>query len=407
MAVKRRWNIQSVVLDFPQHGDDLAPCAVIEVHSVDWRFAADVLVPVSLAEIGEQRLSAKERTRIHEILSGKIPSGEPFARLGWIDEAQQWIYENVQDHTIDFADDICQFNASKTFALIRFPLRDGPAYWLKATGKPNLHEFDITVCLSQLCPEHVPPLVATRTDWNAWITKDAGHPMDGTPTLPALEQAVRSFAELQQQTLNCTDVLLDAGAADHRVSALRIQIDPIIDYLTDAMRRQTSIKVPRLEERRLRELATILREALDEVESLRLPDTLIHNDVNPGNVLFDGPRRLFTDWAEACVGSPFLTFQLFCVLAEKNAPANDRGFWIRRLREAYCRSWEGQLDTSQTERACALTPLLSAFSCLYGRGDWLDSEKSTEPRFEGYARSLARHMNRAAQEPELREALCR
>jgi hypothetical protein len=51
-------------------------------------------------------------------------------------------------------------------------------------------------------------------------------------------------------------------------------------------------------------------------------------------------------------------------------------------------------------------PLLAIFSYLYGRGTWLNSEERNDPHFEGYARSLARRMEREAQVPGLLEVLC-
>jgi len=51
-------------------------------------------------------------------------------------------------------------------------------------------------------------------------------------------------------------------------------------------------------------------------------------------------------------------------------------------------------------------PILAAASTLYGRGDWLHSPRRNDPRRQSYARSLARHMDRAAREPRLLEALC-
>ena len=58
------------------------------------------------------------------------------------------------------------------------------------------------------------------------------------------------------------------------------------------------------------------------------------------------------------------------------------------------------------DEAIALTPLLAVYAYLYGRGDWLGHTESVEPQFERYARSLARRMDRAAQELSLREILC-
>ena len=51
-------------------------------------------------------------------------------------------------------------------------------------------------------------------------------------------------------------------------------------------------------------------------------------------------------------------------------------------------------------------PILAAASTLYGRGDWLTSPRRDDQCRQSYARSLARHMDRAAREPSLVEALC-
>ena len=52
--------------------------------------------------------------------------------------------------------DIKQLNAGGSFALIRFRMWNGQDYWLKATGKPNAHEFSITLLLSKLCGDYLP-----------------------------------------------------------------------------------------------------------------------------------------------------------------------------------------------------------------------------------------------------------
>ena len=68
---------------------------------------------------------------------------------------------------------IRQFSAGGTFALIRFDFHSGATFWMKATGEPNRHEFCVTRKLAQVCPEFLPPRIAEREDWNAWLMEDA------------------------------------------------------------------------------------------------------------------------------------------------------------------------------------------------------------------------------------------
>jgi Ser/Thr protein kinase RdoA (MazF antagonist) len=141
------------------------------------------------------------------------------------------------------------------------------------------------------------------------------------------------------------------------------------------------------------------------MQELDIPDTLIHNDINSGNILFDGSRCVFIDWAEAFVGNPFLTFQQLYVQATKGS--EEPQIEPHRLAKLYKRQWLDRLSEAKIDRALALAPLLAIASYLYGRGAWLHSPGPSTPTFESFARSLARHIDRAAQAQQLMEVLCR
>lgn len=312
----------------------------------------------------------------------------------------EWMRREV-GHEVDFTGEQRQYNAGGGFALIRFDTRKGPAYWLKATGDPNRHEFHITEKLAELCPEFMPQRIAARADWNAWLMEDAGCPLD-LWTLTALEQAVYSMAMLQQRTIGRSNAFLAAGAFDQRLCVLRAHLAELFEYLDEAMARQTSTKVQPIEKRRLWEMARILQDACFRMEALGIPDTIVHNDINSGNILFNGRHCVFTDWCETAVGNPFLTFQHLCLLQ----PDDGEGDWIPRLRKSYAQCWLDRLSPHQIDLALMLARLLAVLSHLYGRGAWLRSSQRNERRVESYARALARHMDRAAQDPQLLEALC-
>jgi hypothetical protein len=225
--------------------------------------------------------------------------------------------------------------------------------------------------------------------------EDAGRPMEGRAGLPVLELAVTALASLQKVCLARRTDLLDAGASDVGMRSLQSRLPELIEYLSVAMERQTSTKVPRLTADRLVEIGESLKNACDCLAELSIPDTLVHNDMNPGSILYDGTRCVITDWSEAGVGNPFFTFEHLSLLTVCEAER-------MRLREVYKQCWLDILSERQIEQAFHLTPLLAVASYLYGRGDWLASPSRNDPHFESYARSLARHIDRAARAPSFR-----
>jgi Phosphotransferase enzyme family len=334
-------------------------------------------------------LSHEERRRFEALLQGR--GGSCFSQIEWIDEVVPWI-ESVTGRTFSSEKAIEQWNAGAGFALYRFCSDDGSCYWLKGTSAPNVHEFSITCCVARLCPSFVPTLVAVRNEWNVWLTEDAGYPLSDRPEVEVLVDCTVSLASLQITTIDSIDALLTAGAFDQRLAALGSHIDEVTDYLIDAMARQTSTKVAPLSRDRLLALSNILRNACDRLEAFGIPDTLLHNDLNPGNLLHDGMRCVFIDWSEAAIGNPFLTFARLSLLGPQNQAV---------LQDVYRSCWAERLSESTIDDAFIIAPLLAIFAYLYGRGDWIKDYRNIQPGFEGYARSLARHMDRAARNPQL------
>jgi hypothetical protein len=191
---------------------------------------------------------------------------------------------------------------------------------------------------------------------------------------------------------------------DQRVEFLQSRATEVIDFLAYAMDQQTTTKVPRLGRARVRELGCIVQDACGRMRQLAIPDSLIHNDIHPANILFDGDRCVFTDWCEAFVGNPFATLEHLCVRPSPDPEESNR--WSEYLRRLYKDEWLDLLTADQIEQAFVLTPLLAIFGFLYGRGTWLRTSLRHNARFLGRARGLTRLMDRAAHNPQLLELLC-
>jgi phosphotransferase family enzyme len=400
-ACYARWHVRSLVVDFLAKGIQALPCVVIEVLTRDWDSSVHGFRPVRVDEVDERELTEPERATLHSILAGDSLNRGPFSRVGWIEEAKTWIQASVPDRILEFSEDVRAFNAQGTFALVRFETAQGPAYWLKATGAPNAHEFTVTKTLARYLPSYLPPLVATREDWNAWVMEDSGRPLSDTASLRSFEQAISSLAGLQKASVPHLEELMACGCLDQRMPILRAHLSEMTRYLAEIMRKQTSTKVPPLPSERLHELGNLLDDACAVVQSAGFPDTLIHNDMTGNNVLFDGTRAVFTDWAEASIGNPFFTFHHLRAQALSEDPT-----WVPGLTAAYKQHWRPVLSDFQIECALALTQPLAIVSYLYGRDPSFTSEYRHDARHQSYARSLARHMDRLVQDQEFRRALC-
>jgi hypothetical protein len=150
-----------------------------------------------------------------------------------------------------------------------------------------------------------------------------------------------------------------------------------------------------LEPSRLREIGGIVDQAYERMQELNIPCSLVNGDINLDNILYDGTKFHFTDWAEGGIGNPFLTLQQ---VIQHVTREGEKLEWVPRLCGAYKKKWLVLLTERQIECAFGLMPLLTMADYLYGRGDWLHSSRRDDSSFQGFARTLARCMDRAAAE---------
>jgi Phosphotransferase enzyme family len=394
-AIRKQWQVTSIVLTILETTNDRPGCAVTELISSPKAGATNTLLLRDVECLGQAELNAEERASLNTLIAGEAAPSGPFARRGWLKEAQEWIQSSIPDREIEFTKEIHQLNAGEAFALIRLGTKDGGAYWLKATGNPNKHERAFSVELSRRFPEYLPSLIADREDWNAWVTEDAGEPLGGTRDFELLLKATESLADLQILSHGHVAELRAAGFMDRRLAVMQAHLPEMFSYLEEAMRRQTSTRVKPLERARLQEILSAVDHACEKMQELGIPDCLVCGDINLDNILFDGTRIRFTDWAEGGIGNPFFTFEQVLQHVIREGEHLD---WVPRLCEAYRKKWLPLLRDHQIDSAFTLMPLLAMADTLFGRGNWLGSPRQDEPAFQSFARTLSRCMDRAAAE---------
>lgn len=393
------WGLAVLILDIQTTADDMSPCAIAELLQGTPPVEFRKIQPDQLPSF---ELSEDDRSSLYAVLAGDAKS--PFGGVGWIDEAIAWA-EIATGGRVSSKFGVEQYNAGGEFTLVRLRMERGCDYWLKATGEPNTHEGRITSLLSKLCRGYVPEVVAEHPAWNAWLMRNDA---DSMSTMPCdvfgitrlLEGAAESLAELQMRTVGAELDLFEAGAFDHRTSVLRTESETLFAYIDEAMRLQTSTKAERIETKRLCELRSLFEDACDYVDSLGLHDTVLHGDMNLGNILFAGQHCIFIDWCEAYVGNPLVTLEHLLLLNQIASPSLKES-WDCRLRKIYRTVITKMFGACAIDAGFACMPLIADVSAMLGRRDWLRTSARRDPRRLAYVRAIARHMDRASREPAL------
>ncbi|HUV96582.1 MAG TPA: hypothetical protein VMV98_03850 [Acidobacteriaceae bacterium] len=402
--IERRWGFKAIVIDVLEDEPAREAIAIAELRGLSESDPMRGLGSwVNFRDLSESEIDGAGRSIVERLLNGGTTSRGAFSRFGWIEEALDWISVEADIDRAQFTRDIKQFNAAAGSALVRFGRSSASPIWFKAVEELSASEYRMTTTLFQLLPEYLPRVIATREDWNAWWMEDAGAPLSSVQSPGLFGEAVSRLAGIQKAGMNSIPYLLASGCGDQRLPVLRASISPMMDLIGDAMARQDCGFAPRLTSARIRELEAILTEACLSMESLGIPDTLLHGDISFENILVGPHGCVFTDWADAAVGNPVVTFEQLRAQIEQE---NDACVWRPMLTEIYIGSWLEVLSRSQVECALALVPPIAAMTYLFDRWKRFGSEHQSDPKFQSYIRGLARQMDRAACDVESRRTRC-
>ncbi|HKW35230.1 MAG TPA: phosphotransferase [Candidatus Acidoferrum sp.] len=313
-----------------------------------------------------------------------------FGTPGSLTRIREWVQDSLLAYRLRLTGRFSQFNAGKTFGLIRFET-DNEAVWFKAVAPPNQREFPLTVALCQRLPAHTPELLATRPRWNAWLTREAAGPrLSQCRDITPWSNAARDLAAFQISSVGATDCVLQCGGRDLRPQALRELIGPFFESLGELMDRQTCPVPRKLSPEELVELQRDIHTAIHVLHEADVPISLGHLDLNPENIIALPDRTVFLDWAEAAVGHPFLSLAYLIEHCRQSFDA--RSDCTTPLVRAYLNRWNVQGLFKNPEKLLCLALLLAVLAHAVSTEGWRNTAELQDPSVAGYYRSLARRM---------------
>jgi hypothetical protein len=314
-------------------------------------------------------------------------SGSPVGLAGSFTRVRSWVEEMLRSSDTRLEDKFLQINASRGFSLVRFETNHG-AVWFKAVGEPNLREFSITTKLAAWFPDCIPQILAVEPQWSGWLSAEApGEPLWDICEATAWERAATAFAALQIASVPHISDLVASGSRRVGFRQLLLQVDP---FCAEAERIAAELQT--LPEERTGGLGNELRDTLRSLEDLGFPETLVHLDFNPGNIILSSQRCMFLDWAEAAVGHPFLSFEYFRQYARR-AFLND-SVVDENITQAYAVPWRQLLPPDKVREAFSLVRVVAVFAYAVSLLPWVRQSGPSDFAAGKYMASLIRRLKR-------------
>jgi hypothetical protein len=325
----------------------------------------------------------------------------PFGRPGWLNDFRAWTDPILARHGVHWTGRVHQLSGSPESALLRLET-EGPPVWFKAVSGSLKREYALTLCIAERCPECLPVLLGAHEGWTAWLMMEApGQPLDESHKLSAWERAADTLAQIQLSHIDRTMNLLSAGALDWTLPVLLSRAMLFCERLPHlmALQPETARATP-LTTTECASLRVQLPGVIGELFGGPLPMTIVHGDLNPGNIFVAPNQCSILDWAETYVSHPFIGFELLAAHL-RQVERETAHEWEPMIRRRYFARWNSRIDESPAlELAGIVAPLLKACNALDRLDDAVANEireRDTMLRSEAVVRSLARIVYRRLQ----------
>ncbi|MFF0264495.1 aminoglycoside phosphotransferase family protein [Kribbella sp. NPDC004536] len=263
----------------------------------------------------------------------------------WFDDELRWIGQHVQA-TGPFV----QVKSWGLSNVLRIPTAGGDVYF-KALPQPSADPDALPFLFapeprflrlaSADRPGQVPAPIAIDEE-RAWmLLADLGTPLEASGDVGLWIDAVRNHARLQRSYVSEPERLLSYSCSDRRLAVLDAELDRLLEP-NRLTRRLDPMQLAKLPDR-----AKQLREAINELAAIGVPETLLHGDLHPRNLAVRDGNVLAFDWTDVALAHPFLDLVTF---VEKQSPLSADS----RVRDAYLAEWEEYATPADLRRALIL-----------------------------------------------------
>lgn len=271
----------------------------------------------------------------------------PWPKAGWDTTVLPWLHEQLVSYQIMAIE---QFVVSDWSCILRIATEKGDLY-LKCCHPTSPHEPALTQTLSRLWPASVPHVLAINNQEGWLLMEDAGNVLTDYPQqatdLANWQIILANYARLQIEAIEYRDHFIRQGCPDRRLEKLpALFAEAIAD--TDALLVGKEGGLTKEEFAQLHSSMPRLKAMCEELASYGLPETLIHDDLYPGNILVRDGRYIFFDWAESVIAHPFYSL---AVMRRYARLFNFNARHMKSLDEIYLNEWAAYAPVERLREA--------------------------------------------------------
>jgi Phosphotransferase enzyme family len=276
----------------------------------------------------------------------------PWARPGWFAEACGWLEESIGRAGLAPNGPVEVLQQWCISSVLRCGTDEGPVY-LKGVFSIFHHEPALTQALAAQYPTLVPEILAVDVPRGWMLMRELPGTQVGDDGVERWSDAARAIAGIHRDWSNRDDELRALGAQDRTLAGLASEIRTTFDAVEIA----ADGMVSELERR------------CDELARGPLPQTLVHGDFHPWNVMVDGGGLRIFDWSDACMSHPFFDLPTFLERAEDDGARET-------LLQTYLAAWA---DVASLEELRAAYERALPLACVHHAISYLRIDEALEP----------------------------
>lgn len=306
------------------------------------------------------------------VISNVIKNYSYSRNVPWVSSGFQpylsWVNSVAEQQEFSFTGPVKQIKNAYVSTLFIIPTSIGDLY-LKIPSITYLNDVvNIEYFLASEI-SHLPDFVAISPDKRAYLTKDMkGYDLPANIDIETIKSIVKHWAVTQQKFTSSNKLFADKLFAFHDYTPKEIlsqletfssEISFLFEYLDRPLDQETMTK--------LKNKLCNIRELLSRLVEYKLPDTLCHGDIRPGNIRVIGGRFILYDWGMSIYSHPFydLSHLLHVIRHQLTDTAKES------IINTYLNQWECFESSENLVEAFNITEELKFFFMAYQDYQWL------------------------------------
>ena len=262
---------------------------------------------------------------------------------GWGSEARDWVNARVESLYSPERVTLTPMRSWSISSVVRVDVKTGSGserLFFKASPKFFSREVVVTEVVADRFPEVSPKLTAIDTDRGWMLMEDLGDLTIGEADSVELWcEAMRALARIQIGFSRETSLLEGLGLERRSTS---LTSGRLVEWLQDPAGLGLGYEADRTEKelRRLAPYAGLVDDLCALVDSVNLPQTLVHGDLDSGNIFVRNGVPVIMDWSDSSISNPFFDAALIPQVSRNEV-----------LADAYLEEWKEFVPPDSLEEA--------------------------------------------------------